>query len=72
MNHFKPAVSFEPTNDYDKAKQDVVKAMVSIRKLPQQQQQALAEELFGATNVATVINLFNTLVSVEHTRRQKP
>ena len=41
----------KPTDDYKKAKQDLIQAMRSIQKLSPQQQQMLAEELFGAANV---------------------
>lgn len=58
MDNYRIEVGAEPTNDYDKARQDVLKAMISVRKLPQQQQQALAEELFGAANVAVILNAF--------------
>ena len=59
MDNYRVTVEIEPTNDYDKAKQDIIQAMTSIRKLPPQQQQRLAEELFGAANVAALIKIFN-------------
>lgn len=59
MNNYRLTVGIEPTNDYDKAKQDIIQAMISIRKLPPQQQQRLAEELFGAANVAALMTIFN-------------
>lgn len=59
MDNYRVTVGIEPTNDYDKAKQDIIQAMTSIRKLPPQQQQRLAEELFGAANVAALIKIFN-------------
>ena len=37
--------------EYKKAKQDLIQAARSIQKLSFQQQQMLAEELFGAANV---------------------
>ena len=59
MDNYRVTLGIEPTNDYDKAKQDIMQAMVSIRKLPPQQQQRLAEELFGAANVATMLTILN-------------
>ena len=48
MEEYKLTLGMEPTDDYKKAKQDLIRA---IRKLSPQQQQMLAEELFGAANV---------------------
>ena len=59
MDNYRLTVGIEPSNDYDKAKQDVIQAMASMRKLPPQQQRMLVEELVGAANVAAVINLLN-------------
>lgn len=58
MDNCRLTVEFEPTNDYDKAKQDVIRDMASIRKLPPQQQRMLAEELVGAASVAALLNIF--------------
>lgn len=58
MDNYQIKIDVEPVNDYNKAKLDVMKAMISVRKLPQQQQQALAEEFFGAANVAAILKLF--------------
>ena len=59
MDNYQVTVGVEPTNDYDKAKQDVIKAFDSIHKLSPKQQQMLAQELVGATNVAILLKLFN-------------
>lgn len=59
MDNYQVTVGVEPTNDYDKTKQDVVKALDSIRKLSPRQQQMLAEELVGTTKVAILLKLFN-------------
>lgn len=59
MDNYRVTVGVEPANDYDKAKQDVMKALDSIYKLSPKQQQMLAEELVGATNVAILLRLFN-------------
>lgn len=59
MDNYQVTVGVEPINDYDKAKQDVVKALDSIRKLSPRQQQMLAEELVGTTKIAILLKLFN-------------
>lgn len=58
MDNYRVTVGVDPTNDYDKAKQDVMQAMASIRKLPPQQQRMLAEDFVGAANVAVLMNIF--------------
>ena len=58
MDHYRVIIGVEPTNDYDKAKQDVMQAMISIRKLTPQQQRMLAEELVGAANAAALMKIF--------------
>lgn len=57
MYPIRPTIDFEPTDPYQKAKKDVIIALISVKSLPKDQQRRLAEELFGAANVATVINL---------------
>ena len=51
MEEYRLTLEMEPTDDYKKAKQDLIQAMRSIQKLSPQQQQMLAEELFEAANV---------------------
>lgn len=51
MEEYKLTVGIEPTDEYKKAKQDLIKAMQSFQTLSRQQQQMLAEELFGAANI---------------------
>lgn len=58
MEEYKLTLGMEPTDDYKKAKQDIIQAMNSIQKLSPQQQQMLANEIFGATNVALAIKIF--------------
>lgn len=59
MDDYRITVGIRPTNDYDKAKQDVLQAMESIRKLPPPQQRMLAEELVGTGNVAVLLNILH-------------
>lgn len=59
MEKYKLTLGIEPTNDYQKARQDLIQAMKSIHKLSQQQQQMLAEELFGAANVMVLSQILH-------------
>ena len=58
MDRCKLTVGIEPTNKYDKAKQDVIQAINSIQELTQQEQQMLVTELFGAAGISAVLSLF--------------
>lgn len=58
MDNYQVTFGVEPTNDYDKARQDVMQAMASIRKLSPQQQRMLIEEFVGEANVAVLLNIF--------------
>lgn len=57
MVNYRPTFGIEPINDYEKAKQDVIKAMNSVSKLSPQQRQRLAEELWGAANAAALFSI---------------
>ena len=57
MDNFKVKLNVEPTNDYEKAKLELLKAMNSIRALPPYQQKQLAEEVFGVEAVATLAHI---------------
>lgn len=46
MNDGKLKIDYEPTNDYDKAKKDLLQALDSFNKLNPQLQQMLVEEIF--------------------------
>ncbi len=54
MDNYKLTVAMEPTDKYEKARQDLLQAMNSIRALSSYQQRRLCEEFFGAANVAAV------------------
>lgn len=58
MNEYKVSLGIEPTNDYEKAKQDLIQAMQSIQKLSPLQQQMLAKEFFEATSVMALLEIF--------------
>ena len=57
MNQYRPTIGIEPTDKYEKAKQDLINAFYSFGKLSPVQQETLIKELFGAVNVATVLNI---------------
>ena len=57
MENFKVKLNVEPTNDYEKAKLELLKAMDSIRALPSYQQKQLDEELFGVQAVVTLARI---------------
>lgn len=57
MENFKVTLNIEPTDDYAKAKMDLLKALESIRALPPHLQQHLAEEMFGAQAVAVLTRI---------------
>lgn len=59
MNNYRLMVDIEPTDKYDKAKQKLLQAINAVQELPQYQQQHLAEEIFGATNVAFFLKVLN-------------
>lgn len=60
MDKIKILPDIEPTEPYEKAKADILKAKMSLSKLTPNQQKVLAEELFGAAYVETVLKvLFN-------------
>ena len=59
MNDYKVSVGIEPKDAYEKAKKDIIQALQSTQRLTPVQRQKLAEELFGAAAVSSIIQLFN-------------
>lgn len=57
MEEYKITLGIEPTDEYIKAKNDIIEAMSSIQKLTPQEQQALAQEIFGAESVKLVMDM---------------
>ena len=57
MNQYKPTIGIEPTDPYEKAKQDLITALKSFGMLSAIQQETLAKELFGAASVNAILNL---------------
>lgn len=57
MNNYKPTVGIEPKNKYEKAKQDLLRALKSYGELSPQEKECLMQEFFGAANVAAVCDI---------------
>lgn len=57
MDNYELKIGVEPTDKYQKAKQDVVQALNSIKQLNENEQQVLAEELFGTVNAVKMHNI---------------
>lgn len=57
MEQYRPTVGIEPTDKYEKAKQDLITAYNSFRELSPNQQVMLAKELLGAANVTAMLNV---------------
>lgn len=51
-------MNIEPTNDYMKAKQDVLQAMDSVQKLSPMERQTLAREIFRTAQFMTLWQMF--------------
>lgn len=54
MDRFKPTFGLEPTDKYEKARQDVMQALDSIGELELWQREQLAKELMGVEAVAAM------------------
>ncbi len=63
MEGYKVTTRIEPTDNYQKAKQDLIQAILSIQKLPPQQRQKLATELFGAAKLTAAMQIFRQYFS---------
>ena len=63
MEGYKATPRIEPADDYQKAKQDLIQAILSIQKLPPQQRQKLATELFGAAKLTAAMQIFRQYFS---------
>lgn len=62
MYPIKPTIGVEPTDPYEKAKQDILTAIDSVRVLPPEQQEMLARELFQAVDVSAALRLIQYLL----------
>lgn len=59
MSDYKVSVGIEPEDAYEKARKDMIQALQSTQRLTPIQRQKLAEELFGAAAVVSIIQLLN-------------
>lgn len=59
MNYYKPTLGIEPTDKYEKAKQDIFQALNSVQALTPQERQRLAEEMFRDANVTVMLNILH-------------
>ncbi|WP_027203716.1 hypothetical protein [Butyrivibrio fibrisolvens] len=59
MDDYKFSVGIEPEDAYKKARKDMIQALQSTQRLTPVQRQKLAEELFGAAAVSSIIQLLN-------------
>ena len=57
MGNYRVAVGVEPTNDYDKAKQDLMEAYKSFSRLKPWQKEQLAKELCGADAASLLLKI---------------
>lgn len=57
MDEFKPILGIEPTDKYEKARQDLLQALKSYGDLSPTEKESLMKEFFGVANVATVCNM---------------
>ena len=59
MDKYNLTFGIEPTDKYNKAKQDLIQALKSLQELSPQEQRVLAEEMFGIAQVAVAMDMFN-------------
>ena len=62
MYPIKPTIGVESTNPYEKARQDILTAINSVRAIPPEQQEMLARELFQAVDVSAALRLMQYLL----------
>ena len=59
MDKYKLTFGIEPTDKYNKAKQDLIQALSSLQELSPQEQRVLIEDMFGIAQVAVAMDMFN-------------
>lgn len=62
MDNYKLTLGVEPSDKYEKAKQDIIQAKKSFDELTSQQQEQLVKEVFGAEAVAQICTTMWALV----------
>ena len=58
MDNYRITVGVEPTDKYEKARQDLNQALKSFSELTPQEKERLLKEYFGAANVAIMCDIF--------------
>lgn len=56
MNEYEMRVDVEPKNNYEKARQDLIKARLSFDKLTDQEKKKLFSEVIGAETMQFLLN----------------
>lgn len=59
MQKYKLDLEIEPTDKYEKAKQDLIQALKSYDDLTPDQKESLMKEFFGVANVLALSNMLN-------------
>ena len=57
ISNYKPKLSIESTDKYEKARNDVLKAKQSVAELTTQQKKTLLEEIFGVEAATKVFKI---------------
>lgn len=61
MSEYKPTIDIEPTDKYEKAKQDLITSYISFCELSPNQQKMLVNEIFGAANAVAVLEVLQRI-----------
>lgn len=59
MGEYEMKVDIEPENNYEKAKQDLIKARLSFDKLTAQEREKVVTEVFGIEAMQCLINILS-------------
>lgn len=59
MDEYEMKVDIEPKNNYEKAKQDLIKARLSFDKLTAQEKEKLITEAFGIETMRDLKNILS-------------
>ncbi len=61
MNNIEVNLSLDPVGKYEKAKKDLIQAIISISKLTEQERERLIREVFDDTKVDFVIRFMQSV-----------
>lgn len=65
MNNYRIKPELEPTDKYEKAKQDLLKAIKSMQDLSPEERRVLAHEVFGAAYVERAMKFFENINKID-------